>query len=322
MTAIWFVKTRGRGISEDYTWRALGDEDPGIAAEVVEAGWRGRSCRTLVDDERPGLMLYEAADTGTVLYVTGLRPPGEPADVRKRPIRAAVLGIATTGAGQDDLVGMACAALLDELAPRLPVVYGHAEGFDVPQEEWVTLVDEVRQRSLDLDFPGQLSLRPTQHPDTPGGLERAASQLAAIHHRHHALARLSKQIIVLRTGTLGYPELAKLKPWRTISDAPQTETANPRAGFQPAEALYRLLRNGPSVFFVIAGLVAVVFLTVLAVRSAPQSGVPPPATSSSPHPTLLSPAKPPTKTPTWTPTRTATKTPTKAKTPTKTPTGT
>src|SRR5258708_27193533 len=99
MTATWFFKSRGRHANEDYTWHAAGAGDRASADEIIERGYRERPCFALVDDERPGMLLFHDQRHRLVLLVTGLIPADRPVDYRQRPIRVSLLRIASREGG-------------------------------------------------------------------------------------------------------------------------------------------------------------------------------------------------------------------------------
>ncbi|HEY6495379.1 MAG TPA: hypothetical protein VIZ43_19040, partial [Trebonia sp.] len=145
--ACWYAKSRGEERRKDYGWRPDGPRDRERVA-VILACLRAR-IGTAVNDEDPGLALFHDAALGLVAYLpalrpSALRPDGGPlADSLGREIRAALLGVATTGEGQREIVALADAALDGSLDRRLPLEYGPelAAGFDWDPDGWRDLLD-------------------------------------------------------------------------------------------------------------------------------------------------------------------------------------
>ena len=185
MSADWFVKTRGRSNKEDYTWFPVGTVRQADPETLAERGCQGRSWDSLIDDEKPGMLLFDDRHYGTVLLVTGLISSDHPVDYQHRTIRAALLGTARPGhdSEQRALVAVAAAALRDELAAKLPVRYGAAQGVEIDAHSWARFAEETA---------GQLSERPELHPtadefkirpDTKDDLQQTADSLGTLYLR-------------------------------------------------------------------------------------------------------------------------------------------
>ncbi|TYB64903.1 hypothetical protein FXF51_20910 [Nonomuraea sp. PA05] len=306
MGARWLVQTRGPGATEDYRWVPVGHKNL-KALRLLEKGWRkGSSFLTLLDDERPGLLLYRFRSEGLLLLITGLIPAGRPVDSRKRAIRVNVLGCTHDSAdrlatdstdsaddGTDAILAIACAALRGDLSDRLPVVYGSdgGSGFALEPEDWNDMLEDVK------GGPTSSDTSPARGPrvdnDTETARARVAGELAAVHSQG-TLDRLSGTLLVLRTGVLSRRQSEALGAWRVLVDILPDEQ-------EPAEqnlfSQFRDLRNrlGIPLFL---GLVALAVVVAAIVANLPMWDTPPgsPATSPATSPTASTPLRPPSTT--------------------------
>jgi hypothetical protein len=216
MAVRWFVRTRGARANEDYTWRSFTAEDPSEADRIT---WRGESCFSLVDDERPGLLLFDDRVNGTVLLVTGLISPNRPTDYQRRLIRASLLGVAPHGdeAGQLSLVAVAVQALRDELAPHLPVSYGPAGEFTIQQEQWARFLDAASSGLATVAGARAIPGKPRRLLDTGTGRRTAADDLSTL-YLQHGPALLAGKLAVLWTNILEPSHIGQLLPWLIVSE--------------------------------------------------------------------------------------------------------
>ncbi|UBU08848.1 hypothetical protein [Nonomuraea gerenzanensis] len=292
------VQTRGPGATEDYRWLPVGHENL-KALRLLEKGWRkGSSFLTLLDDERPGLLLYRFRSEGLLLLITGLIPAGRPVDSRKRAIRVNVLGCTHDSSdrlpgGTDDgsgaILAVACAALRGDLSDRLPVIYGSdgGTGFTLEPEDWNDMLEDVKGGYTSPDTP--LTRRPRIDDDTETARERVAGELAALHSQG-TLDRLSGTLLVLRTRVLSRRQSEALGAWRVLVDILPDERG-------PAEqSLFSQLRDlrnrlGISLFL---GLVALAMVVAAIVVNLPRWDPPPPNPTTSP--TASTPRSPPSTT--------------------------
>jgi hypothetical protein len=123
-TVSWFIQTAGVASENDYSWLAVGPDDPKIADRVVAGDVAGRPLLDFVSERAPSVLLGRRADGAYVLYANRLRLANAPAgDYMNRPISATVLGVAQTTAGLPALLDGAAAVLVDDLADTLPVIW-------------------------------------------------------------------------------------------------------------------------------------------------------------------------------------------------------
>lgn len=80
MTVAWFVRSRGKLVDHDYVWQPLAGPGALAPQELIDRGYQGHSCETLVNVQRPALILFGDQQDRLVLLVTGLVPKGDPAD--------------------------------------------------------------------------------------------------------------------------------------------------------------------------------------------------------------------------------------------------
>jgi alpha-tubulin suppressor-like RCC1 family protein len=218
VTASWFVRSRGkRAVGHEYDWYALGGGDVMRARSIIDRGYAGRSCFGILDDEQPGVLLFDSRDDGTVLLVTGLIPAGDPVDARHRPIRAALLGVAQSGdeGACRELVAVAGLALRGKLAADLPIRYGSGAprlGFDVNEKKWPGFVDRaVKGLPTEGSTNADTSL---VYADKEPNRSTVSERLAAL-YRGPGWQRMDSRIIVLRAD-LSRSEIEHLRPWRTL----------------------------------------------------------------------------------------------------------
>jgi hypothetical protein len=226
MATCWFVNSRG--LMTDYTWQPIGSCPRELASETAQRGWQGMRLSMLINEERPGLLLFESQSYGVVLLVTGLIPSSHPTDYIRRPIRASLLGVASAAEDPEvrDLVSIAAFALRENLAASLPVSYGTGtlqQSFEIDAEAWSKAVaraiaDLNAQAAADTlsfgtgTFTGSLLL-----PDTESYRLDVAGQLAGLLHPETRQA-LAGRVFVLRTNILAPAEIAEIRPWRALSD--------------------------------------------------------------------------------------------------------
>ena len=168
MSARWFVNSRGQFAQHDHGWYGLDGQSREIPQDILDRGYAGRKCSTLLNTERTGLLLYDDQRGNLVLLVTGLIPADKPADFQHRPIRATVLGLARL---EDEsacrgLVAIAVMALLDNLGTNIPIKYREATdaGFEVSDRQWVRYVE---QSASSLERTGDSDIEPARvDPDT------------------------------------------------------------------------------------------------------------------------------------------------------------
>jgi hypothetical protein len=219
VSARWFVQTRGSLPSEDYTWCAIGAAGPDGADGIIARGYRGRGCFSLVDNERPGMLLYDDGGNGTVLLVTGLVSPVRPVDYQGREIRLNLLGVAAPGHERDQraLIAVAVSALRDKLTSDLIVSYGTAGGFSVDQERWSGFVEQTvtelaEMAEVEAD-PKKIAVR----KDTDHNRDKTAGELGG-QYRQVGQDLLADRLVILHTNILDAPDIGRLRAWRTISD--------------------------------------------------------------------------------------------------------
>jgi hypothetical protein len=245
MSADWFLKTRGRSNKEDYRWFPVGmvrEADPDM---ITERRCQGRPCYSLIDDEKPGMLLFDDPQYGTALLVTGLISLDHPVDYQHRTIRAALLGTARPGhdSEQRELVAVAVAALRDELAPRLPVRYGVARGVEIDEGSWARFAEEAA---------GQLSERPESQPlmdefkirpDTEDELQRIADSLGTLYLRSGPDA-ISGRLLILRTAIVRWDDVKTFspKPWRVIGEVVGAPRQS-EGGFDLAKVAEEIVRD-------------------------------------------------------------------------------
>jgi hypothetical protein len=226
--ADWFVKTRGRSASEDYTWFPVGGGDPAGAEAIAERGCRGRPWYTLIDEQKPGMLLFDDPRHGTVLFVSALVIPERPQDFRYRVIRVTLLGAARPGdaAGQRELVAVAVAALRDEVAASLPVRYGPAHGVKIDAAAWGRFAEAAAARLGEPAAPQSPGAQPpgTQPPggvrakqDSPAVRLALADSLAGVYRQFGADA-LDGRLMIMWTPIISVGEVRSLLPWRMIAD--------------------------------------------------------------------------------------------------------
>ncbi|GAA2208784.1 hypothetical protein GCM10009850_042420 [Nonomuraea monospora] len=290
MGARWLVQTRGPGTTEDYRWLPIGHKNL-RALRLLEKGWRkGSSFLTLLDDERPGLLLYRFRSEGLLLLITGLIPAGRPVDSRKRAIRVNVLGCThdsadrlaadfadNTDDGTDAILSVTCAALRGDLSDRLPVVYGPdgGSGFALEPEDWNDMLEDVKGGHTSSESPP--TRRPRVDDDTETAREQVAGELAALRSQG-TLDRLSGTLLVLRTGVLSRRQSEALGAWRVLVDILPDEQEPPE---QNLFSQFRDLRNrlGIPLFL---GLVALAVVVAAIVANLPMWDAPPGSPATSP----------------------------------------
>jgi hypothetical protein len=226
MTVRWFVQSRGpRREHPDYNWRAVGtsDSDDGsrYARTVLDRGWRGHGCLSLIDDESEGALFFDDRHQGLVLLITGLTPAEHPSDFQRRPIRVAVLGTARRDdpAAWSEMTAVAAQALRGELAEPLPVTFGYQPGnsdFEVDAAVWSGLVNTWCAAEPDpaAEVPDRAGTK--LWPDEAGYRVKVAAKLDAI--GTVGIGPLAERIILLRTNLLSRQDIQDLRPWRTLSD--------------------------------------------------------------------------------------------------------
>jgi hypothetical protein len=216
--ASWFVKTRGSRADEDYTWRPVTAGNPDDAGEISERGWKGHPCFSLLDDEQPGMLLFDDEKTETVLLVSGLVSPDRPLDYQRRAIRVSLLGVAAHHEpDQHSLVAVAVRALRDGLVANLPVSYGDTGGFAVEEARWSRFIELAIGELSDVTGvrpdPEKIKVR----RDTEEERHKIANELSAL-YLQAGPSVLTGKLTILRTNLLDAPEIGRLKPWRTISE--------------------------------------------------------------------------------------------------------
>jgi hypothetical protein len=219
----------------DYTWRPAGDGEERSAYRIVERGWQRESFGRLVDVERPGLVLSVSRKDGAVLLVTGLIPVSRPADRVGRLIRVMILGVtdAKDEPGMRAVLSTAGLALRGELAENIPVSYG-ADDFDIDRAGWSgTVADAAASLDAQVAEAASSSSPSREHagigeswllPDTGAYRIQVATQLTWL-LRPETRKPLAGRILVLRTDILDQADIARLRPWRALSDVAGRPTA-------------------------------------------------------------------------------------------------
>jgi eukaryotic-like serine/threonine-protein kinase len=269
----WYVQSRGVPRLKDYTW--LPDEPADREHRRRVRRRLGDLLGTLIDDREPCLALVRDDEVGLVVLATCLGPRQEAEKAKDslgRPIRAALLGNATTRDGERDLVAVAAAVLAGTLAEGpvhgLPLEFPDTPaGFSVSTPDWA---EQVAGYVADLD---RETAAPASRTATAQGdlreddavsRERVAAELGGL-LRLGRFQQIPGPVIVLRVPAISSGRLQRLSPWRTLTGLPLAPE-EPDDGPMPPRfgpSLWSQLTSGPKFLLVGAGAVAVAAAAVV-----------------------------------------------------------
>ncbi|WP_119581013.1 hypothetical protein [Streptomyces europaeiscabiei] len=236
MTTTWFVQSRGRLPTQDYSWMPVRLQDASALSpdELLAQGCAGRSIGELIDDSKPSLLLYALREFSHrqqmwILLMTGLFPEkAAERDHMNRDIRVLVLGVGIGTHPPRGLTAIASLFLTGGLRAGVPLSYGleGAAGYAVDAEAWEAVVTQA----IRLDVP------PTDRvsgkymvaldKDSPANRQRAAGMLSYAQRcftqgtfsasEAGLLGSKARPLLVVTT-LLGKESLRNLRPWYGLS---------------------------------------------------------------------------------------------------------